>query len=80
MADVAYDAAAEGVLVAALDGTLAASGVAWLADSVNTHRHTLVERLTAAGFAVAIDQCREEEEGRPVWVRVMRVERSRRAS
>jgi predicted nicotinamide N-methyase len=80
MADVAYDAAAEGALVSALDATLAPSGVAWLADSVNTYRQTLIGRLTAAGFAVAIDQCREEEEGRPVWVRLMRVERSRRAS
>jgi predicted nicotinamide N-methyase len=80
MADVAYDPAAEGALVAALDAVLAPSGVAWVADSVNTHRRTLIERLTSAGWRVGVDQCREEEEGRPVWVRVMRVEKSRTAS
>jgi predicted nicotinamide N-methyase len=80
MADVAYDAASEESLVAAVDAVLAASGVAWLADSVNTHRRTLIERLTSAGFTVGVEECREEEEGRPVWVRMMRVERRRTAS
>jgi predicted nicotinamide N-methyase len=80
MADVAYDSSAEAALVLALDQLLAPSGLAWLADSVNTHRRTLIERLTSAGFSVEADRWREEEEGRPVWVRVMRVERSRTAS
>jgi predicted nicotinamide N-methyase len=80
MADVAYDAGCEAALVRALDRLLAPRGVAWLADSVNIHRRTMVERLACAGFAVDLERCREEEEGRPVWVRLMRVKRSRRAS
>lgn len=79
LADVAYDAKDEAALVAALERVLAPHGVAWLADSVNTHRQTLIERLGAA-FDVEVDRCCEEEEGRPVWVRVMRVRRSRTGS
>jgi predicted nicotinamide N-methyase len=70
-ADVAYDAAAEPALVAALCALLAPTGEVWLADSVNTARHTLIERLRAEGFSVAVRQVREWEEGRPVWVRVI---------
>jgi predicted nicotinamide N-methyase len=74
-ADVAYDAAAEEGLVRALAGLLAPRGEAWLADSVNTHRRTLTERLAGAGFEVRADWCREQEEGRSVWVRTIRASR-----
>lgn len=70
-ADVAYDAGAEPALVAALGELLAPTGQVWLADSVNTSRQTLVERLRAEGFSVAVREVREWEEERPVWVRVI---------
>jgi len=70
-ADVAYDAGAEAALVAALCELVAPAGQVWLADSVNTARHTLVERLRAQGFSIAVRQVREWEDERPVWVRVI---------
>jgi len=70
-ADVAYDAGAEAALVAALCELVAPAGQVWLADSVNTARHTLIERLRAQGFSIAVRQVREWEEERPVWVRVI---------
>jgi predicted nicotinamide N-methyase len=70
-ADVAYDAATEAGLVAALDALVAPGGAAWLADSVNTARDSLAARLAAAGFAVAVRSVRETEDGRPVWVRLI---------
>jgi len=70
-ADVAYDQAAEGALVAALARLLGPGGRAWLADSVNTARISLAETLAARGFIVTSREVREEEEGRAVWVRVI---------
>jgi predicted nicotinamide N-methyase len=76
-ADIAYDAAAEPMLVAALARVLRPGGVAWLADSVNTHRATLATALEAAGFSVSVASRREEEEGRAVWVRIVEARRDR---
>jgi predicted nicotinamide N-methyase len=74
-ADVGYDQAAEASLVAALTALLRPGGVAWLADSVNTARTSLPDRLGAAGFVVSCQQQREIEESRPVWVRVIEARR-----
>lgn len=74
-ADVAYDAAAEPSLVAALRALLRRGGSAWLADSVNTYRTTLLERLRQEGFEVAVSEIRTSEEGRPVWVRLLEARR-----
>lgn len=70
-ADIAYDASSENFLVSALAGLLRPGGVAWLADSVNTHRMTLPGALEAAGFSVRLSTVRECEDGRPVWVRLI---------
>lgn len=70
-ADVAYDRTAEEPLVAALACLLRPGGRAWLADSVNTARTSLGEKLAARGFSVASREVREDEEGRVVWVRVI---------
>lgn len=74
-ADIGYDAAAEAALVTALARLVARGGLVWLADSVNTARATLTERLAAHGFAVAVRQAREWEDGRPVWVRIIEARR-----
>lgn len=74
-ADVGYDAAAEAALVSALAHLAAPDGVVWLADSVNTARGSLAERLAAAGFAVAARHGRESEDGRPVSVRILEARR-----
>jgi hypothetical protein len=50
--------------------------MAWLADSVNTARDSLAERLRQRGFAIAVRQVRESEEGRTVWVRVLEARRA----
>ena len=47
---------------------------AWLADSVNTYRATLVDRLRASGWAVTPSEVCTTEDGRPVWVRVLQVQ------
>lgn len=70
-AEVAYDQMAEESLVQTLRTSLADGGVAWLADSVNTYRRSLVSRLVAAGFSTRLHDAREEEEGRPVGVRII---------
>jgi predicted nicotinamide N-methyase len=70
-ADIAYDRRAETELAKALHMLLRPGGIAWLADSVNTHREGVAQRLRQCGFAVQISQAREEEEGRIVWVRVV---------
>jgi predicted nicotinamide N-methyase len=70
-ADVAYDAAAQPALVRAVRELVAADGTVYLADSVNTARQTLLERLRAEGFSVAVREVREWEDQRPVWVRVV---------
>ncbi len=74
-ADIAYDRAAEAPLIRALESVLRPGGVAWLADSVNTYRDTLTGGLEAAGFACRVESCREEDDGRPVWVRVIEARR-----
>ncbi len=74
-ADIAYDRAAEAPLIRALGRVLRPGGVAWLADSVNTYRDTLTGGLEAAGFACRVESCREEDDGRPVWVRVIEARR-----
>lgn len=74
-ADVGYDAAAEPALVAALTALVAPRGLVWLADSVNTARQSLAERLIVAGFSVTVRETREWEDGRPVWVRVIEARR-----
>jgi predicted nicotinamide N-methyase len=75
-ADVAYDVDAEPALAAALGELLVPAGVAWLADSVNTARASLARRLADGGFAVAVHEVREWEDGRPVWVRVIEARRA----
>ncbi len=70
-ADVAYDQAAEPALIDSLRRVLRPGGVAWLADSVNTFRPTIAAGLREAGFAVVVSRMREEEDRRPVWVRVI---------
>ncbi len=74
-ADVAYDAEDEEALVELFAGVLAPAGRVWLADSVNTARQTLPARLGEAGFAVSSKEIREEDEGRPVWVRLLEAHR-----
>jgi predicted nicotinamide N-methyase len=77
MADVAYDPGAEEPLVRALETLLRpATGVAWLVDSVNTYRATLLERLRTGGFWTARRDAREVEDGRPVWVRIIEARRA----
>lgn len=74
-ADIAYDADAEAGLVAAVAALTRPGGAVWLADSVNTMRTTLLDRLAATGFATTVESVREEEDGRPVWVRLIIAER-----
>src|SRR5215470_1105574 len=71
---VLRSAAASGCALAAVQmdwRAPAPRGVIWLADSVNTARNGLADRLQAAGFAVGVSSVREWEEGRPVWVRMI---------
>lgn len=74
-ADVAYDAGTEEALVAAIAALVRPGGTAWLADSVNIHRTTIGPALESAGFEVRESTLREEEEGRPVWVRLIEARR-----
>jgi predicted nicotinamide N-methyase len=74
-ADVAYDAEAEETLVAGLGRVVAPSGRIVLADSVNTYRKTLGERLEQAGWRLRISRAYEKEEGRNVWVRMIEARR-----
>ncbi len=70
-ADVAYDSADESVLVTALVGQLRRGGRLLLADSVNTYRTGLRERLEAAGMSMQQGDVAEREEDAVVWVRVL---------
>jgi predicted nicotinamide N-methyase len=70
-ADVAYDAAAAAPLAAALAALVRRQRRVWLADSVNTTRPSLAERLRDHGFAVAQREVPEIEDGRRVWVRLI---------
>lgn len=74
-ADVAYDAAAEAALVDALAQAAAPGGRLLLADSVNTYRETIVQRLEESGWETRVDRVLEREEGRNVWVRVIAARR-----
>jgi len=74
-AEVAYDVAAEAALVQALGQTAAPRGRLLLADSVNTHRDTIVRRLVDGGWEVRVDGVFEREEGRDVWVRIIAARR-----
>ena len=74
-ADIAYDEQSEGRLVLALAAAVRQGGRAWLADSVYTWRQTLPRRLADAGFLVSVEEARAEDEGRPVWVRLIEAER-----
>jgi predicted nicotinamide N-methyase len=70
-ADVGYDARFKDALVQAVAALLRPGGTAWLADSVNVHHPGLTEGLESAGFALSVSWCKEHEEGRPVWVRLI---------
>lgn len=74
-AEVGYDDRQVPALVDAAARVLRRGGVAWFCDSVNTYRTTLVDGLQAAGLDVRVRSCREREEGRPVWVRVIEARR-----
>ncbi|MFN8643675.1 MAG: methyltransferase domain-containing protein [Candidatus Binatia bacterium] len=74
-ADIGYDTAAAATLAGALAHVLRPGGVAWLADSVNTARTDLADALRARGFALAVDETQEREDGRPVWIRVIEARR-----
>lgn len=74
-ADVAYDAAAEEGLVAALQRAAAPAARLLLADSVNTHRDGVVRRLSQSGWDVRVDGVFEKEEGHNVWVRIIAARR-----
>lgn len=70
-ADVAYDAADEDALVAAIDTSLGRAGRFLLGDSVNTYRRGFAEKLQQAGFDVSETKCEERDDGRAVWVRLL---------
>ena len=74
-ADVAYDVAAEDSLVVLANRALRAGGIAWFADSVNTYRTTLIDKLGASGFVLRIEERCEYDEHRPVWVRLVEARR-----
>ncbi|MGD9764681.1 MAG: methyltransferase [Candidatus Binatia bacterium] len=75
-AEIGYDPAAEPAIVAALSACLRPDGLAWLADSVNTTRQTVLALLERSGFTVRTEQVREHEDGRPVWVRLIEARRT----
>ena len=70
-AEVAYDQATESALIEGLSHAVRPGGMVWLADSVNTFRPSVAARLRAAGFVVGVSRVCEEEDGRPVWVRLI---------
>ncbi len=70
-ADVAYDEAEEESLVKAFADHVVRGGRLLLADSVNTYREGVREKLEDAGFAVAETNVKQEEDGRVVWVRCL---------
>ncbi len=74
-ADIGYDADAEEPLVAALVSLCRPGGRVVLADSVNTYRSSCAARMAAAGFSLHEETTAEEEEGRTVWVRILKGER-----
>jgi len=70
-ADVAYDAADEAALVAAIDTSVGPAGRFLLGDSVNTYRRGFADKLKQSGFDVSEAKCEEREDGRTVWVRIL---------
>lgn len=74
-AEIGYDEGQVPALVGATARFLRPGGVAWFSDSVNTYRTTLAEGLRAADFEVRVRLRREQEEGRPVWVRLIEAHR-----
>jgi predicted nicotinamide N-methyase len=70
-ADIGYDFGRAPLLAAAVRALVRPGGWLWLADSVNTHRDDLLVALETEGFTVQVRSVREEEEGRPVWVRIV---------
>lgn len=75
-AEVAYDERQVAALIDVTMTLLRPRGVAWFSDSVNAYRRTLGDGLRRAGLQVRIRSCRELEEGRPVWVRLIEARRS----
>jgi predicted nicotinamide N-methyase len=74
-AEVGYDERQVPALVDAGARLLRRGGVAWFSDSVNTYRTTLADGLRAAGLDVCVRSRCEQEEGRPVWVRLIEARR-----
>jgi predicted nicotinamide N-methyase len=76
-AELGYDPGTIDGLVALLAACLCPGGAAWLADSVDTFNPRLAGCLEAGGFATEVRRAREEEDGRPVWLRVIEARRVR---
>lgn len=76
-ADIGYDFGRARVLAAAVSQLVRPGGWLWLADSVNIHRDDLLAALQDAGFALRCSETQEEEEGRPVWVRMIEAQARR---
>ncbi|HSD10006.1 MAG TPA: hypothetical protein VLF14_03425 [Candidatus Binatia bacterium] len=74
-AEVGYDEQQVPALVDLTAKLLRSGGVAWFADSVNAYRTSLADGLRAADLRVRIRSRREQEEGRPVWVRLIEARR-----
>lgn len=70
-ADIGYDFGRAPALAVAVRRLIRPGGWLWLADSVNIHRDDLLAALQDAGFALRCSEIQEEEEGRPVWVRLI---------
>jgi predicted nicotinamide N-methyase len=70
-ADIGYDLDGAATLASTLAALVRPGGRVWLADSVNIHRTDLPAALQRVGFVVHCAETREEEEGRPVWVRIV---------
>jgi predicted nicotinamide N-methyase len=74
-AEVGYDEQQVPALVDVTARLLRPGGVAWFSDSVNAYRTTLEDGLRAAGLRVRTRSRCEQEEGRPVWVRLIEARR-----
>jgi predicted nicotinamide N-methyase len=74
-ADIAYALEEEPALAATMTELVSPGGRVWLADSVNTTRRTLLDRLRDHGFAVRVTHRPESDEGRRVWVRLIEAQR-----
>jgi hypothetical protein len=74
-AEVGYDEQQVAALIDVTVRFLRRGGVAWFCDSVNAYRTTLENGLRRAGLRVRTRWRREEEEGRPVSVRLIEARR-----